>query len=223
MPEGWLSSLCGPERTALIPARRAVGADQRSGASGAPTLAEQEKSPAAKDDPDQFAAARQEQQAQGQRVALRQKTISDYGIETWPNRRDLVANPFSFRGRIIGLSVSFGQMLSEKEAVFSGGGEFVVTRVPPTMFRGNESVILAAKVIGNKSMKTPTGGEITVPCLEFVGAWPLAEKRAQIIRHLGDALALAAEIKDALPPIRAGGTTGGTVGVGGRSFLERSQ
>jgi hypothetical protein len=183
---------------------------------------------------ERLAQERTPKEQQGQGVALRQKTISDYGIETWPNRRDLVANPFSFRGRIIGLSVSFEQMLSDKEAVFSGGGEFVVTRVPPTMFRGSESVILAARVLGNKSMKTPTGGEITVPCLEFVGAWPLAEKRAQIIRHLGDALALAAEIKDvgflieqaldeALPPIRAGGTTGGTVGVGGRSFLERSQ
>jgi hypothetical protein len=180
--------------------------------------------------------ARQEQQGQAQRVALRQKIISDYGIETWANRRDLVANPFSFRGRIIGLSVSFGQMLSEKEAVFSGGGEFVVTRVPPTMFRGNESVILAAKVVGNKSVRTPTGGEITVPYLEFVGAWPLAEKRAQIIRHLEGALALAAEIQDgpvgflieraldeALPPVRPGGTTGETVGVGGRSFLDRNR
>jgi hypothetical protein len=179
---------------------------------------------------------RQEQQGQGQRVLLRQKIISNYGIETWPNRRDLIANPFGFRGRIIGLSVSFVQMLSEKEAVFSGGGEFVVTRVPPTMFRGNESVILAAKVIGSKGMKTLTGGEIAVPYLEFVGAWPLAEKRAQIIRHLEDALALAAGLQDgqvgylieraldeALPPNRAAEATGGTVGVGSRSILDRSQ
>jgi hypothetical protein len=165
---------------------------------------------------------RQDAQGQVQKVTLRQKLILQYGIDTWASRRELVANPFSFRGRIIGVSVSFGQMLSDKEAIFSSDGELVVTRVPSTMFRGNESVILAAKVVGTKSMRTATGSEITVPYLEFVSTWPLAEKRGQIIRHLADALALDAEIQngqirllieraldEVLTPIQAGATSGG--------------
>jgi hypothetical protein len=79
---------------------------------------------------------------------------------------------------------------------FSSDGELVVTRVPSTTFRGSESVILAVKVIGTRSIKPPTGGEVFVPYLEFVGAWPVAPERAQLLRLLADARALAAETRD---------------------------
>jgi hypothetical protein len=146
----------------------------------------------------QFAQVAQEQTGQGgqdQGIASRQK-LASYGIDTLASRQQLVANPFTFRGRTVGLATSFGQMLSDKEAAFGSNGELVVTRVPSTLFRGNESVILAVKVIGTRSIKPPTGGEIFVPYVEFVGAWPVAPERAQLIRYLADALALSTETRD---------------------------
>jgi hypothetical protein len=245
-PEGGLSSLCGSEHAAPSSAQGAVVADQRS-APDRLGQAEQEKFGARNEDTAQKPAAPAATGAAasgtvspgttaGPKTIARQKLLSQYGIDVWPSHRELVGNPFTFRGRVIGLSVAFGQMLSDKEAVFSGAGDVVVARVPSTMFRGKESVILAARIIGSKSVRTATGGEISVPYLEFVNAWPLAEKRAQIIRALGDSFALAGEIQDeqigtlierafdeALTLIPASGTLGGTVGLSSRFLLERGR
>jgi hypothetical protein len=245
-PEGGLSRLCGSEHTASSSAQGAVVADQRS-APDRLGQAEQEKFGARNEDTAQSLLRHRQpeqplqerfhpEQAQVQKPSLRQKLLSQYGIDVWPSHRELVGNPFIFRGRVIGLSVAFGQMLSDKEAVFGGAGDVVVARVPSTMFRGNESVILAARIIGSKSVRTATGGEINVPYLEFVNAWPLAEKRAQIIRALADALALAGEIQDGqigalierafdevLTLTPASGAPGGTVGLSSRFLLERGR
>jgi hypothetical protein len=168
-----------------------------------------------------------EQTSQVPRTALRQKLASDYGIEAFSSVQELAANPFPFRGRTIGLSVAFGRMVSESEALFSSNGELIVARVPSTAFRGTESVILAVKVIGYKSVKMPVGGENTLPYVEVIGAWPLAEKRGKIIGLLREALLAAAEIKDeqtslsieqaidvAISPVQPRQSSTATVGIG---------
>jgi hypothetical protein len=171
-----------------------------------------------------------EQRTQSQRADLRQKLFADYGIEMISSVSELAANPFAFRGLTIGVSVSFARMLSESEALFSSNGELIVARVPSTMFRGNESVLLAAKVVGLKSTKLSAGGETPLPYVEFAGAWRLDEKRGETIRVLRKAHLLATDITDgqialsieqaiyaALPPMRRRAIAGATEGFVGRS------
>jgi hypothetical protein len=171
-----------------------------------------------------------EQRTQSQRVELRQKLFADYGIEVIASVSELAANAFAFRGLTIGVSVTFARMLSESEALFSSDGDLIVARVPSTMFRGNESVLLAAKVVGLKSTKLSAGGETALPYVEFAGAWRLAEKRGETIRVLRKAHLLATAVTDgqialsieqaiyaALPPMRRRAIAGATEGFVARS------
>jgi len=98
--------------------------------------------------------------------ALRTKVQFDLGYQSYVRTQELIANPFVYKGTVVALQTVFERMLSENDAVFTLQGAIVVTGVPPTMFRGNEMVILAIKVLGAKD---------GVPYGEYVAVYKCAQ------------------------------------------------
>jgi hypothetical protein len=107
--------------------------------------------------------------------ALRKKVWADLKIEKWAREEELFSNPFVFKDVVVGVQSRFERMLSENEAVFGGRTPIVVTGVPTTMFKGNEVLVLAFRVRGNKKINIPSlfggGGEVAAPFGEYVGAY----------------------------------------------------
>jgi uncharacterized protein YecT (DUF1311 family) len=130
-------------------------------------------------------AAQHQAQLQAQQIAqakqaLRVKIQADLGIQTWVDFSQLNANPFVFKGSVVGIFANFDHMISESEALFAVGGSGVyVTHVPPAMFRGQEYVILAGRVTGNHSVKGAFGQDVNVPALEYVGVFNCAQNACQ--------------------------------------------
>ncbi len=126
----------------------------------------------------QLQYALQQQQIAQQKQALRAKVWSDLGIQQWVEIRELAANPYRYQGKVVGIRATFSGMLSEHEAMFVFGGDwigggiaFTATSVPSTLFQGNEALILGIKVAGIKAIKTTTGGEANLPTGEYVGSY----------------------------------------------------
>ena len=80
-------------------------------------------------------------------------------------------NPYFFKGSLVGMVINFDRMLSANEAVFTrDGSKIFVSGVPKTLFRGNELVVLAGRVMGNKGVISELGSEDLLPALAYVGA-----------------------------------------------------
>jgi uncharacterized protein YecT (DUF1311 family) len=93
------------------------------------------------------------------------------GIETWVDPEQLAKNPYFFKGSLVGMVIRFDHMLSSTEAVFSrAGSEVFVSGIPSTSFKSDELMVLAARVIGNKGVISPSGSESLLPSLNYVGA-----------------------------------------------------
>lgn len=115
---------------------------------------------------------------QNQRVAaaqakqnIRNKVFAELKIEKFVSEDAVAANPFIYKNFVVGMFSTFRRMLSESEAVFSyQSKEVLVTAVPSTRFKGNESVVLAVRILGNKTLKV-AGGEIILPYGEYVGVY----------------------------------------------------
>jgi uncharacterized protein YecT (DUF1311 family) len=117
------------------------------------------------------AQERQQQIRQQQIASAKVKVQADLGIQTWVNTNQLSSNPFLYKGTIVGTLASFDHMISESEAIFTGGNGIYVSHVPSALFQGNEYVVLAGRVTGNKAVKTPLGGEVMVPALDYIGVY----------------------------------------------------
>jgi uncharacterized protein len=119
-------------------------------------------------------AADERQRIANIRADNRSKIHQMLGVTGLTNYNDVNANPFVFKDKVVGLRGIFVRMLSENEAGFRSGGDYVVTGVPSTMFRGNEEVIIAVRIKGNKpvkgmSMMGPV--EVSVPYGEYVNVY----------------------------------------------------
>jgi len=99
-----------------------------------------------------------------------------YDVEEWPSGEQLTVNPFAYEDKVIGMVLFFGQMVSATEGTFrSDNREIVFSDIPKGLFTadntnwGFENIVLAGRVLENKAVKTPTGGEVLVPYLKFIG------------------------------------------------------
>jgi hypothetical protein len=101
------------------------------------------------------------------RIAVQRAFASKFGVQKFSTLGQLIANPFLFRNQIVGVNLSFVRMISEDEALFASFGvnQIVVRNVPTTRFRGNESIVLAVRMIGTKRM----GGGVTLPFGSYIG------------------------------------------------------
>lgn len=72
------------------------------------------------------------------------------GVVGWPDDSDLIANPFVYKEKVIAIRTKFIKMLSESEALFSGGIHAHVSGLPSTKFQKPQVVLLAGKVTGLK-------------------------------------------------------------------------
>lgn len=135
----------------------------------------------------QAEAAQKKAQELADAKMLSQKLQTDFksqtGLELWVNPQILKANPFPYKGKIVGMMESFQQMVGSGEAVFGGSFDVVATGVPNTLFTQPGSLaIIAIKVDGIKQIKilgtdmtavdgTYKGSYIckTQGCAEFIG------------------------------------------------------
>jgi hypothetical protein len=67
-------------------------------------------------------------------------------------------------------------MVTATEGIFRSHGEIVFSHIPKGLFTadnangaGYQNIVLAGRVIGNKALKMPMGGEMLVPHLKFIG------------------------------------------------------
>jgi len=119
------------------------------------------------------AAARQaeEQLRTQRRTNARDQFVKKYGVQAFVSMRVLAANPFNFEGKVVGVIVSFNEMLTPTTGVLGGGllePQVLVSQIPRGTFKGGETVILAGRIIGKSPVKTP-GGEVSLSHLKFVG------------------------------------------------------
>ena len=125
-----------------------------------------------------LAAQEARQHAAQAAAALRSKFISQFGVQEWVGRNQLIANPFRFKSRVIGTFGAFVRMLSEHDGLFDERGCFpavclsaiIVGNVPSTQFRGQEEVALAVKVLGTRVFNNTT-----IADLEYVGTYQCQE------------------------------------------------
>jgi hypothetical protein len=90
-----------------------------------------------------------------------------YGVTKFVTASELKANPFRFEGQTVAVVQSFDSMLGPNRALMS---DLVADGVPSSLFKGGERILLALKVMGNTSVKTPLGGEVLAPHGKYVGS-----------------------------------------------------
>lgn len=115
----------------------------------------------------QLAAASNLRRLAALRVANVQSFVARFGIKSFEKSSAIIANPFLFKGTVVGIRGTFVRMLSENEALFSGeccGNNLIVSSVPATRFRGNEQVVLALKVRGTRVYE-----QTTIPDVQYLG------------------------------------------------------
>ena len=122
-------------------------------------------------------AGKLEHQAAHGRPLNKEAFDRKYGVEEWPSGKQLAVNPFAYEDKVIAMVLFFGQMMTATEGVFrSHDGDIVFSNMPKGLFTadnanstGFENIALAGRVLGNKPVKTPAGGEMLVPYLKFIG------------------------------------------------------
>lgn len=98
--------------------------------------------------------------------------VKKNSIELWPSLDKLVANPYIYKDKVIGIVAHFTEMLSETDGLFDQKGTtFIVSGIPMNKFTESTNVLLAAIVIGKKGIATPFGRSAGVPHLKFVDAY----------------------------------------------------
>jgi hypothetical protein len=110
------------------------------------------------------------------RRAAREKFTTAFSVEKWATRADIIANPFLFKGKVVGVRANFVKTTAEDEGVFGEvvcngslcGDSITVSKVPPTSFKGGENLMLALMVKGLRIIKG-TAGDTSVPDVEYVG------------------------------------------------------
>lgn len=108
-----------------------------------------------------------EMQAENAKQERYNAFIKKNSVSQFINTSGLEANPFIYEGKTIAAKMEFSEMLTADRGLFNG---VVVSGLPSNLFSvKNTRVVLAGKVLGKISVKTPFGGEMSVPHLRFVG------------------------------------------------------
>lgn len=118
-------------------------------------------------------AAQEAAQAQARRIAeTRARVVADLKIESFVDMGQLSANPFIYKGKIVGIYATFDRMVSENEGIFTSGvGSFVASGIPSTRFSGRDYVLFSGQVIGLKAAG--------VPNVQYVGSYSCAQNACQ--------------------------------------------
>jgi peptidoglycan hydrolase-like protein with peptidoglycan-binding domain len=107
--------------------------------------------------------------AQLQPGAKRTAFANTYHVVAWPTYDELRANPFPFKDKVVGVDALFSRMISENEGMF---GDLLVINLPSSQFKEEgRRYMLAIKVLGIRSIKTPMGVEFPAPYGSYVGAY----------------------------------------------------
>lgn len=86
----------------------------------------------------------------------------------------LNANVFLFQDNTVAVPATFVKMIQRTDALFesydasAGPALALVSGVPSARFVAREEVLLAVRVVGNTTVKTPAGGELQIPHLQYV-------------------------------------------------------
>jgi len=127
--------------------------------------------------------AKENQRKEQERITRERRTLLleflvNSNVKTLVEVEKLTANPFVYEDKIVVTQALFANMLNKNEAIFGVrtnfgilGNVFIVSKVPSTRFTEEKQVLLAGHVLGNKTLKTPSGGEATLTHLEFVDAY----------------------------------------------------
>jgi hypothetical protein len=100
------------------------------------------------------------------------------GLKEWIFWNKLVANPFAYEGKTIGLLADFAEMRTATEGYFvMNENVLVASKIPKGKFTNNARVVLAGKVIGNIQAELPLIGKRMVPHLNFVDAYFCKDQR----------------------------------------------
>ncbi len=96
--------------------------------------------------------------------------IRRHSIERSISLSALSANPFPFKGKVVGLRVAFDRMRSADEAIFATREHILLVRgVPSTRFTtAGAEFFLAVEVEGLQNVKTYRGGETPAPYAKLV-------------------------------------------------------
>jgi len=103
--------------------------------------------------------------------SLRKQFAKKYGVQVFVNVNQLATNPFNFEGKIVGVVISFREMVTATTGVLGqgvSGPRILVSQIPRGTFKGGEMLVLAGRVLGKAPVKTPSG-EVSLPHLSFVG------------------------------------------------------
>lgn len=125
------------------------------------------------------AAARQEEMAKSD--AETRKVFDDFSkqnrIVNWIQAEQLVANPFRWEGKVVGMRISFDRMVSRSSTIvhgLDGGGVFLLDNVPDTLFTGPSNAIVAVRVGKHRTFEDPArpakSQEISLLATELVGS-----------------------------------------------------
>jgi hypothetical protein len=96
---------------------------------------------------------------------------SKYGNIQWVATDKLMANPFIYQNKSIGLVTRFVQMQSATTGIFEDRGILVISDIPKGMFSQETPVLIIGRVIGNTDLQLPIVGKQKVPHLRFVGVY----------------------------------------------------
>jgi uncharacterized protein YecT (DUF1311 family) len=101
----------------------------------------------------------------------RREMKASLGIQTWVDPTQLTRNPYFYKDNVVGVIIRFDHMLPQGEAVFTwNGSDVLVTAIPPNLSRGTDLIVLSGRVRGNKGVIEPSGNEVVMPVLDYVGA-----------------------------------------------------
>lgn len=115
------------------------------------------------------------------------------GVDAYVRVKDLYANPFIYGDRVIAVPASFIQMISKNEAIFGDTTEpFLpafahVSDMEASRFSSAKNSLLAVRVLGNKQIKAPAGGEVTAPNLQFIDSYSGDVSRADLEKAVNQA------------------------------------
>lgn len=122
---------------------------------------------------DDAATARTQQMAAARELALKQQADfkAQNSIEMWVAPPALKANPFPYKGKIIGIIDVFDQMTGDGEAMFGGNLDLVAYGVPNTLFtRQGLRAVIAVQIEGVKQVQM-LGTNMSVPYGAFKAAY----------------------------------------------------
>ncbi len=121
----------------------------------------------AKEKEQRYAAqANQKDAEKAKAAATRAAFMKRYGATQIVLGDDLRANPFRFQGQTVVVLQHFSSMIGPQRAVMT---HIVVDGVPSTLFKGNEQILLAVKVLGTVALDTPVR-PVKVPHGQYIGS-----------------------------------------------------